>query len=77
MDWIIFFVILGHLKMFDIRHALYLIPSNLYELSFDIVYGRHKMSYFQSQKFISNLASGLCLLSRLSQGRELRLDREQ
>ena len=28
MDWIIFFVILGHLKMFDIRHALYLIRSN-------------------------------------------------
>ena len=27
MDWIIFFVILGHLKMFDIRHALYLIRS--------------------------------------------------
>ena len=27
MYWIIFFVILGHLKMFDIRHALYLIPS--------------------------------------------------
>ena len=27
MDWIIFFVILGHLKMFDIRHALYLILS--------------------------------------------------
>ena len=30
MDWIIFFVILGHLKMFDIRHALYLIRSNEY-----------------------------------------------
>ena len=29
MDWIIFFVILGHLKMFDIRHALYLIRSNV------------------------------------------------
>ena len=28
MDWIIFFVILGHLKMFDIRHALYLIRSS-------------------------------------------------
>ena len=28
MDWIIFFVILGHLKMFDIRHAVYLIRSN-------------------------------------------------
>ena len=27
MDWIIFFVILGHLKMFEIRHALYLIRS--------------------------------------------------
>ena len=30
MDWIIFFVILGHLKMFDIRHALYLIRSNVH-----------------------------------------------
>ena len=30
MDWIIFFVILGHLKMFDIRHALYLIRSSNY-----------------------------------------------
>ena len=29
MDWIIFFVILGHLKMFDIRHALYLIRSTV------------------------------------------------
>ena len=29
MDWIIFFVILGHLKMFDIRHALYLIRSSV------------------------------------------------
>ena len=33
MDWIIFFVILGHLKMFDIRHALYLIQSNGQTLS--------------------------------------------
>ena len=29
MDWIIFFVILGHLKMFDIRHAIYLIQSTI------------------------------------------------